>query len=66
MDHVINKTENEVGQCGPLSNVYNATLTTVCDKISLQMVSVQKLNFLTIQTIMESFIQFVFINWNLV
>ncbi|XP_044759870.1 prominin-like protein isoform X2 [Coccinella septempunctata] len=37
MDRVINKTENEVGQCGPLSNVYNATLTTVCDKIALQM-----------------------------
>ncbi|XP_045477770.1 prominin-like protein isoform X2 [Harmonia axyridis] len=36
-ERVINKTENEVGRCGPLSNVYNATLTTVCDKIALQM-----------------------------
>ncbi|XP_015838370.2 prominin-like protein isoform X2 [Tribolium castaneum] len=33
IDRVVTKTELEVGQCGPLSIVINATLTSTCDKI---------------------------------
>ncbi|KAK9883027.1 hypothetical protein WA026_001239 [Henosepilachna vigintioctopunctata] len=37
MDRVVNMTKKEIGKCGPVSNAFNATLTTVCDKIALQM-----------------------------
>ncbi|XP_063917747.1 prominin-like protein isoform X2 [Zophobas morio] len=35
IDRVVDTTEYEVGQCGPLSLVINATLTSTCDKILL-------------------------------
>ncbi|KAL3272935.1 hypothetical protein HHI36_014392 [Cryptolaemus montrouzieri] len=34
---VVNNTKDEVGKCGPLSNVYDAILTSSCDKVALQM-----------------------------
>lgn len=30
---VINATTNEVGQCEPISNVYNSTIVTVCNRV---------------------------------
>ncbi|XP_044252661.1 prominin-like protein isoform X2 [Tribolium madens] len=33
IDRVVTKTETEVGQCGPLSMVIHATMTSTCDKI---------------------------------
>lgn len=30
---VVHKTENEVAKCGPISNIYNATVVATCNKI---------------------------------
>ncbi|XP_068914419.1 prominin-like protein isoform X4 [Tenebrio molitor] len=35
IDRVVDKIKNEVGRCGPLSLVIDATLTSTCDKILL-------------------------------
>lgn len=37
--HVAYQLEHNVGQCGPLSNAYNATLVATCDKIVQPLVS---------------------------
>ncbi|KAK9883030.1 hypothetical protein WA026_001240 [Henosepilachna vigintioctopunctata] len=34
---VSNDIRNDVGQCGPLGVIYDATLTSACDKVALQM-----------------------------
>ena len=44
LDHVVTNTRYEVGRCGPLSNVINATLVSTCDEIVLPAVS----NFYTL------------------
>lgn len=33
LDYVINSTLTKVGECGPLSNAYNATIVSSCNKI---------------------------------
>lgn len=33
LNHVINTTKNDVGRCEPLSNVYNATIVNVCNRV---------------------------------
>ncbi|XP_055708127.1 prominin-like protein isoform X5 [Phlebotomus papatasi] len=33
LDLVIRTTENQVGRCGPISNVYNATLVAACNRV---------------------------------
>ncbi|RZC39781.1 prominin-like protein, partial [Asbolus verrucosus] len=35
LDRIVDKTSVEVGECGPISLVINATLTSTCDKILL-------------------------------
>ncbi|GJQ86906.1 hypothetical protein Trydic_g11778 [Trypoxylus dichotomus] len=35
LDRVVDKVGVSIGQCGPLSNVLNATLTATCDKVLL-------------------------------
>jgi Prominin len=37
---VINKTENEVGRCGPLSNVYKAVYVATCKRVVDPFVSI--------------------------
>lgn len=38
--HIGNKTYNDVGRCGAISNVYNMTLIAMCDKIFTPWVSI--------------------------
>lgn len=33
LEHVINKTKNELGRCAPLSNVYNSILVAGCNRV---------------------------------
>lgn len=33
LDHVINTTKSDVGRCEPLSNVYNATIVNICNRV---------------------------------
>uniref|UniRef100_A0A1B0D4C1 Prominin n=1 Tax=Phlebotomus papatasi TaxID=29031 RepID=A0A1B0D4C1_PHLPP len=39
LDLVIRTTENQVGRCGPISNVYNATLVAACNRVIDPLVS---------------------------
>lgn len=33
LDRVVDKTQNEIARCGPISNVYNASVVATCNKI---------------------------------
>lgn len=33
LSRVVSKTENDVAKCGPISNIYNATVVATCNKI---------------------------------
>ncbi|KAI4455960.1 prominin prom protein [Holotrichia oblita] len=39
LDRVVDNIDVNIGQCGPLSNVLNATLTATCDRVLLPIVS---------------------------
>lgn len=41
LDHVISKTQNDVGRCGPMSNVYNSVLVATCNRVVDPFVSFQ-------------------------
>lgn len=30
---VVHRTENDLGRCGPMSNVYNSTVVAVCNRV---------------------------------
>lgn len=40
LTHVINKTTNDLGRCGPLSNVYESLLVAGCNRVVDPFVSV--------------------------
>jgi prominin 1 len=40
LDYVINNTLTKVGKCGPISNAYNATIVSGCNKILDPFVSI--------------------------
>lgn len=42
LNHVINATTTEVGRCEPISNVYNSTIVTVCNRVVDPFVSLYK------------------------
>lgn len=33
LDRVVSKTQNDIARCGPISNIYNATVVATCNKI---------------------------------
>lgn len=39
LDRVVENTNTSIGRCGPLSRIFNATLTATCDKVLLPWVS---------------------------
>lgn len=39
LNHVVNQTENELGRCGPLANVYKSVVVAGCNRIVNPLVS---------------------------
>lgn len=54
LNHVVNQTENELGRCGPLANVYKSVVVAGCNRIVNPLVSLKFFYIITIIFITNS------------